>query len=386
MSTPPLEATPAKPDLQPDSLPQPWDRIFGLGTRVFVWGLLAGIVYLLRPFSLLLFLTFVFAYIQAHGVDGLAHRIPSRIARVVLVFAVFLGTLVSLGIFLVPRIQDQATTIALNYDDWLQEADTELKDFAKEQGFAKRIPESFELKGLLNSLLGFGDAEEGKEALKGYVERLRKIFTPLLGIVSAFFLSLLFSFLIVLDLPKLSRGVKGLARTKISFIYNEVADNIYNFSKVLGRAMEAQLLIALANTVLTFIGMKIIGIGGENTVFLCLLVFLCSFIPVAGVFFSTVPICIVSLQQGGVGLTLAAIVMVLIVHFIEAYFLNPQIYGAHLRMNPVLTLGILTICGKLFGFWGLILGIPIFNYIFSNAIRYQATHTDADAARAPTPA
>ena len=61
-----------------NQLPAPWDRIFGLGTRIFVWGLFAGIIYLLRPFFLLLFLTFVFAYIQAHGVDGIAHRIQAR--------------------------------------------------------------------------------------------------------------------------------------------------------------------------------------------------------------------------------------------------------------------------------------------------------------------
>ena len=63
--------------------------------------------------------------------------------------------------------------------------------------------------------------------------------------------------------------------------------------------------------------------------------------------------------------------MILVIHFIEAYFLNPKIYGHHLRMNPVLTLIILTVCGKLLGPWGLILGIPVFNYIFSHAIRYK---------------
>ncbi|MBK9129682.1 MAG: hypothetical protein IPM13_18135, partial [Phycisphaerales bacterium] len=51
------------------SLPPPWDRIFSLGTRFLVWTLLFGILYILRPFFLLIFLTFVFAYIQAHGVD-----------------------------------------------------------------------------------------------------------------------------------------------------------------------------------------------------------------------------------------------------------------------------------------------------------------------------
>ena len=42
-------------------LPPPWDRIFSLGTRIFVWALIFAILYVLRPFFLLVFLTFVFA-------------------------------------------------------------------------------------------------------------------------------------------------------------------------------------------------------------------------------------------------------------------------------------------------------------------------------------
>ncbi len=67
-----------------------------------------------------------------------------------------------------------------------------------------------------------------------------------------------------------------------------------------------------------------------------------------------------------------AIGMILVIHAIEAYVLNPRIYGHHLRMNPVLTLIILVICGKLFGPWGLILGIPVFNYVFAHAIRHKS--------------
>jgi len=36
----------------------------------------------------------------------------------------------------------------------------------------------------------------------------------------------------------------------------------------------------------------------------------------------------------------------------------------------VLVLIVLTIGGKLLGVWGLVLGIPIVNYVFRHAIRY----------------
>ena len=368
------------PELPRSPLPTPWDRIFGLGTRIFVWGLIAAIIYLLRPFFLLVFLTFVFAYIQAHGVEGLSARFAKRWMRAVLVFAVFLGGWVAIGIFLAPHVQSQVETIAQDWDTWLTQADQDFGEWAEQEGFKERLPQDFKLRTLVEDFFGLFDSSDGQQsALEKTITIMRGAANWILTIGSAFLLSLLFSFLIVLDLPRLTRGVQGLARTKIGFIYAEVAGSIYNFCKVLGRAMEAQFLIAICNTILTAIGLWVIGVGEGNMVFLCTVVFLCSFIPVAGVFVSSTPICIAALANGGPLTMLLAIAMILVIHAIEAYILNPRIYGHHLRMNPVLTLIILVICGKLFGPWGLILGIPVFNYVFSHAIRYRETKTAQSA-------
>ena len=331
-------------------LPPPWDRIFGLGTRVFVWGLLAGIIYVLRPFFLLLFLTFMFAYIQKHGVDGLAHRIKLRWVRVVLVFLVFLGTLVAAGVFLEPHLRDQVITTAGKYETWITDADKNIQAFAVERRITAL--KDFELGPVIENALGYvAEPTAGETAVNQTIAFMKDAASWAVFVGSTFFLSLLFSFLIVLDLPKLTRGVQGLARTRVGFIYDEVAGNIHGFGKILGQAMEAQAVIALCNTLLTAIGLWVIGIGGGNMVFLCAIVFLCSFIPVAGVFLSSTPICIVALSEHSFGMMLVAIAMILIIHFVEAYFLNPKIYGQRLRMNPVLTLIILTVCGKLFGPW-----------------------------------
>lgn len=409
------ESTPATPG----PLPPPWDRIFSLGTRIFVWGLIFAILYVLRPFFLLVFLTFVFAYILEHGVHGLQHRIKNRPFRVVLVTAVFLGTLITLGVALAPAFQQQATKLAAEYPDYLAKIDDELVKTRTTHAWTKNfLPEDLRAVDLIEHMLGFvsrepTDAatrgagtlpptvsfdpnqtgppvpyplvtpqvnalrqEQSRENLTEAVDLLREIASPILGVGSAFLLSLLFSFLIVLDLPRLSRAVKGLAGTKVGFIFDEVADNIRDFGLMLGRALEAQLLIAICNTVLTALGMWILGLTA-NLVFLSTIVFFCSFIPVAGVFISSVPISLEALSQEGFALMLAAIGMILIIHFIEAYFLNPKIFGHHLHMNAVLVLIVLTIAGKLFGVWGLILGLPVVNYVFGHAIRYKQSRAEA---------
>ncbi len=405
------------------TLPPPWDRIFSLTTRCFVWALLIAMLYILRPFLLLVFLTFVFAYIQAHGVEGLAHRIKSRPLRVITVGMVFLGTLFATGFTLLPQVQQQAKDVINNRETYIAEADKQVNLFlANYPSLYKALAKHKDTATLLATPDGVGTSlnpnnasvrkpgeqvdpknqdtqgaqdkpgedDQGSDTTENgsgqpplpivrglidnvvmsFAENPLQISQSVFSYASSFLMSLLFSFLIVLDLRKITRGVRGLKNTKIGFIYDEVADNIAGFGRVLGRALEAQLFIAVCNTILTAIGIWVLGL--PNLLVLSTIVFFCSFIPVAGTFISSTPIALLALQSGGVTTMLIAIAMIMIVHALETYVLNPQIYGHHMHMNPVLVLIVLTIGGKLFGIWGLVLGIPIVNYVFRHAIRYPA--------------
>ncbi len=370
------------------SLPERWDRLLALASRLFVWGLIFTILYILRSFSLLLFLTFVFSYIQGHAIVRLKSRISNRVARVVIVAVIFLGILIGIASYIGPHFRVQAELVAARYTDYLKAFDRELIGLSLRYPiFEKLTPEIPELTGMLGTdgkftrwtpdasptaaLLqkgfGIGGSEEEQIDIKKAVETVRGISAQVLGAISAFLLSLLFSFLILLDFPKLSESVRSLEQTKLGFIYSEVAGSVYHFAGVLGRALEAQLFIALLNTILTAIGLQLLGLR-DQMAFLSIIVFLCSFIPVAGVFISSVPICLLGLQSGGVYIMFWAVGLILLIHFIETYFLNPRIYGHHLHINPVLVLIILTVGGKLFGVWGLVLGVPVCSYIFGHAI------------------
>ncbi|MCA9323077.1 MAG: AI-2E family transporter, partial [Planctomycetes bacterium] len=180
---------------------------------------------------------------------------------------------------------------------------------------------------------------------------------------------ILFSFLIVFDLNALRAEVHKLEETKLHGFYRETMRNIVKFGSVLGKVLEAQAVIALVNTVLTGIGLWILGI--PNIGFLCLGVFVCGFIPVAGVFISSVPICLIGLFHGGVSMMLILIAFITGIHFLEAYVLNPRIMGAALHINPVLVLIILVIGHHALGVWGLLLGLPICYYFFTHVIKRE---------------
>jgi len=154
---------------------------------------------------------------------------------------------------------------------------------------------------------------------------------------------------------------------------------------LLGRAIEAQAAIAVLNTLLTLIGLLVLKI--PLTAMLSVVVFVCSFVPVLGVLISTTPIVLVALNAGGFGLSLAAIGLVVLVHAVEAYLLNPLIYGKHLKLNPVLTLIILYVGYHAFGFWGLLLGVPLARYFIHDVlgVPYRDRGVPKRGATAPAP-
>lgn len=364
-----------------------WSKanVMPLVNKVVAWGSLFAALYVLRSFFLLIFFTFVFAYIQARGVKRLERYFRNRTLRVLIMAMSILGILTATGVFLVPKVKQQTEIFVSKFSEYVARMDQELFTFASKYPLVKEVipqlkseevktegakaaPPKSPTMSLLQQLAGMGEEASGIKSVNQVLERLGGISSKIASASSAFLLSLLFSFLIVLDMPNLRESVYGIKNTKLSFIYYEISENIRDFANVLGRSLEAQLNIAFLNSFLTAVGITILGMG-QSVAFLSVIVFFCSFIPVAGVFVSSIPICLIALQTSGLKTMLLSIIMITVIHLIEGYILNPRIYGTYMRINPVIVLIILTIGGKLFNLWGLILGVPVCTYIFGYAIK-----------------
>ena len=358
------------------------EKLLPIFLRILLWGCIFGALYILRSFFLLLFLTFVLGYIQVRGVHKLERFRPPRPLRVVLVATVFLGVLVAVGVFLVPRAKDQTFMFVAQLPQYVERLDQELLSLGERYPMlGNLVPELDPVAGhtasalgksqtgiLVQQIFGLGEGHDGQHKVNQMLELVRGVGGRVAAIASAFLLALLFSFLIVLDLPRLTASVCSLENSRLGFIYHEVAGSIRDFASVLGRALEAQFMIAVVNSVLTAVGVALLGMG-SSLAFLTVIVFLCSFIPVLGVFISSVPICLIALQTSGLTVMVLAIILITVIHLIEGYVLNPRIYGSYMRINPVIVLVILTIGAKLFQIWGLVLGVPICTYIFGHVIQ-----------------
>jgi predicted PurR-regulated permease PerM len=75
------------------------------------------------------------------------------------------------------------------------------------------------------------------------------------------------------------------------------------------------------------------------------------------------------------GLAGKAFIMIVFVHAVEAYILNPNIVSAVLKFNPLLTLIILYLGHTLFGLWEVLLDVPVEIYVYRYIIMKPADDT-----------
>ncbi|MFA6315974.1 MAG: AI-2E family transporter [Elusimicrobiota bacterium] len=343
--------------------------------KAAIWAGFGLILYVLRDFFPLFFMTFVLSYIGLTVTRKLEPRLPRPWLGPTLFFMLLAGLLTGLGMMTVPRITGEFRTFqaaVAEHPSWHDFLDAKLRASLGPRAYvaaAEEIgePPPGELAGpksLTRGLLG----QVTEEDRRAYLRTLAGMGKDLWRGIVYLFMSVIFSYLFLLSVPAFSAGVRALEGSRLSDAYHEVGPSIAQFARLMGRAFEAQTIIAMVNTAITALGMVLLGI--PHLGLLSLAVFLCSFIPVAGVFISTAPICLAALAMDGGGLQKAGgvVLMVTVVHLVEAYILNPRIYGHHMKMNPLAVLFGLVLAEHLVGVWGLVVAVPLMAYVWKHLI------------------
>ncbi|WP_088072085.1 AI-2E family transporter [Gottfriedia luciferensis] len=199
-----------------------------------------------------------------------------------------------------------------------------------------------------------GYTEQGLDFLYKYATNISKWGIEVL-------IALVLSFFFLLEKPRIVAFTKRFEKSKVSLFYHEMAYFGERFSRSFGKVIEAQFLIALVNCFLSVIALKIMGF--PQLIGLGLLIFLLGLIPVAGMFISLIPLCTVAYTIGGMSHIMYVILMILVLHALESYFLNPKLISAKTNLPVFYTFLILVFSERFFGVWGLIIGIPVFIFL-----------------------
>ncbi|MCT6903250.1 MAG: AI-2E family transporter, partial [Lactobacillus sp.] len=86
-------------------------------------------------------------------------------------------------------------------------------------------------------------------------------------------------------------------------------------------------------------------------------------VPVAGVIISLIPLSFIAYSIGGLMYIVYILVIVMVLHAIEAYFLNPKLMSAKTDLPIFYTFMVILFSEHFLGVWGLIIGIPLFMFL-----------------------
>lgn len=201
-----------------------------------------------------------------------------------------------------------------------------------------------------HNLPSAGALASGGTAIVGQTLKL------ILGTVSAVgnFFIVLFLGLCFAAQPNIYRkGLLSMAPAKHRAAVTAVVDRI---GDTLERWLIAQMITMAAVFLVTWIGLKIIGI--QSSFILGIQAGLLAFIPTVGALLGGLIVVLASLASGWVAAA-SAFVLFLGVHALESYILTPIIQRQALDIPPATLFAFQILLGVVFGVWGLALALPM---------------------------
>lgn len=301
--------------------------------------------YMLNIVLLTFIITFVFyhlvAKLQKRRREMLPVQVPDAFILSVM-YVLFILILIFASIVLAPRMVAFFTELAdifrnFNIDAVKASLDPRLADLVDHIEFNKYITEA-------GAMLA-----SGVTAVGGFGLNL--------------FLSLILSFLLLLEKNKIRKFGERLADSRMSFIYDYWISFGGNFCNTFGKVMKVQVTIAIINSILSMIILAILGF--PQIMSLGVMIFLLGLIPVAGVIISLIPLCIIAFNIGGINKVIAVILMIILIHTVEAYILNPKLMSNRTEL-PICFVFIILLVGEHYlGVWGLLIGVPIFIFLLN---------------------
>jgi predicted PurR-regulated permease PerM len=282
-----------------------------------------------------------------------------RLAIVCLVLAGLLSGIVFLG---GTTIADQATVLSNtiksqlgNVKQFLEQhgVDTSYLDFSNVVGDAKPDGAAGTATPGSTATRNLPDASALASSGGAIVSQTLKVLLGTVSVVGNFFI-VLFLGLAFAAQPSIYRtGLLFIAPAKYRTEATMIIDRI---GETLQRWLMAQIITMLAVFLVTWLGLKIIGI--PSSFILGIQAGLLAFIPTVGAILAGIIVVLASLATGWIA-ALSAFVLFLGVHAMESYVLTPIVQRQALDIPPATLFAFQILLGVVFGIWGLALALPL---------------------------
>lgn len=306
---------------------------------------IAVVLYLLGPMTNLLLLTFVFAFLMNSAQNVIVKQlkkitpVKEKLVTVAL-YAILFGFITLVAIRYFPLLAREVTGVINNFSiDDLKVGSPVIDNFIyqaiQEVDFNNYIKSGVDITIQLASKIGSLSLQA--------------------------FIAMILSMFFILEKKKVFAFLEKFKDSKLSGFYKYFSFYGNNFLNTFGKVMQAQIIIAFINSIISVCMLYILGFPNLATLWIMILIL--SLIPVAGVIVSLLPLAIIAFKIGGFAKVVSVLIMIAVVHAFESYVLNPNLMSAKVELPIFFTFIILLVAEHLIGVWGLLIGIPLFIFL-----------------------
>lgn len=328
-----------------------------------------ALLYFLAPILLPFVSGALLAYLGDPIVDRLEKFKISRILSVVIVFFIAFLVILPIFFFLVPLIESQIKLLIAkvpDYIDWLM----------------------VNLEPTLKDTLGIGVPALEVEQLKttfsdqfanvgGFFESLVRTISHsgmvVAGWAANLFLIPVITFYLLRDWDNLVGYIHDLLPRSVEPTVSRLAKES---DSVLGAFLRGQMLVMMALGAIYAIGLKLVGL--EFALLIGMLAGILSFIPYMGLVVGILVAGVAIMLQTHDPMNLMWVALVFIIaQLIEGTVLTPLLVGDRIGLHPVAVIFSVLAGGQLFGFFGILLALPVFAVIAVIMRHFHKTYKDS---------
>ena len=265
-----------------------------------------------------------------------------------LLMLVSVGLLITaLAFFVVPELVQSAEVIGVRLPGFIDQIEMTFESLSRSYAWAELL-KSFSWADILNEVTGF-------------IQNLvMAFFANLSGITSGiyrFTITLIFALYLIIDPKDVIKPFVWLHENALpDQAKNEITSTLTIAKDVMSRYIRGTLLDALLVGALFFVSLSVMGI--PSAMLIAFLQMVTNLIPVFGAWIGAIlsGILIVVVEPNGL---LPFIILVIVIQQVDANLLQPRIVGQSVGLPGVYAFIAVTIGSQLFGFWGLLLSVPV---------------------------
>lgn len=195
------------------------------------------------------------------------------------------------------------------------------------------------------------------------------------GVVFNFFLIIVVAFYLMRDWNKITIGITNMLPVRYR---NTVVTLACNCDEVLGAFFRGQLLVMFALAAIYSIGLSIMGL--DVAFIIGVIAGLISIVPYLGSITGFALAVIAALFQFHTGISVVWVTLIFgIGQVAEAMFLTPLLVGDRIGLHPVAVIFAVMAGGSLFGFFGVLLALPVAAVIMVIARHFWSGYRSSDA-------